>query len=103
LRTDVLLFAYTAGIAVSMVPFLPAGVGVVETVVPAVLGLAGVPIVAALAAVVLYRMLSTLLPAVLGGLSLIGLRLEKPPAIPDLPEALVATGAVLEDTGDHTR
>jgi uncharacterized membrane protein YbhN (UPF0104 family) len=66
-----------------MLPLVPAGAGVVETVVPAVLGLAGVPIVAALAAVVLYRMLSTLLPAVLGGLALIGMRLQKPPALPD--------------------
>jgi uncharacterized protein (TIRG00374 family) len=80
-QSDVLLFAYVAGIVLSMVPLVPAGVGVVETVVPAVLSLAGVPLVAALAAVVLYRMLSTLLPAVLGGLALIGLRLEKPPGL----------------------
>jgi len=78
-QAAVLLLAYVAGIVLSMVPLVPAGVGVVETVVPAVLSLAGVPLVAALAAVVLYRMLSTLLPAVLGGLALIGLRLEKPP------------------------
>jgi uncharacterized protein (TIRG00374 family) len=82
-RSDVLLLAYVAGIVLSMLPLVPAGAGVVETVVPAVLGLAGVPIVAALAAVVLYRMLSTLLPAVLGGLALIGMRLQKPPALPD--------------------
>jgi uncharacterized protein (TIRG00374 family) len=91
-QSDVLLFAYVAGIVLSMVPFVPAGIGVVETVVPAVLGLAGVPIVAALAAVVLYRMLSTLLPAVLGALSLIGLRLERQPPIPEPRQAGVGTG-----------
>jgi uncharacterized protein (TIRG00374 family) len=82
-QSDVLLLAYVAGIVLSMIPLIPAGVGVVETVVPAVLSLADVPLVAALAAVVLYRMLSTLLPAVLGGLALIGLRLGRPPVVSD--------------------
>ena len=40
---DILLLAYTAGAAASLIPFLPAGLGVVETLTPALLHLYGVP------------------------------------------------------------
>jgi len=74
----VLLFAYTAGTLASMVPLLPAGLGVVETVTPAVLGLAGVSLATALAAVVVYRAVGTLLPAVAGGAVLLAMHIEEP-------------------------
>jgi uncharacterized protein (TIRG00374 family) len=83
----VLLFAYTAGTLTSMVPLLPAGLGVVETVTPAVLGLAGVPLVTALAAIVVYRAIGTLLPALAGGLALISMRVDEPRDEPDSPAA----------------
>jgi hypothetical protein len=102
-RLDVLLLAYVAGIVLSMVPLVPAGIGVVETVVPAVLSLAGVPLVAALAAVVLYRMLSTLLPAVLGALSLLGLRLQKPLEVPEEVAVMAATVPPPAADRDFTR
>jgi hypothetical protein len=61
----------------SLVPFLPAGVGSVEAVVPAVLHHGGVPIVSGLAAVFVYRALGTILPAAFGSVSLVRLRLDR--------------------------
>jgi uncharacterized protein (TIRG00374 family) len=71
---DVLLLAYTVGILASMVPLLPAGVGIVETVTPLILHAYGVPLPAALAAVLSYRLFASVLPAVAGALALVGLR-----------------------------
>ncbi len=75
---DVLLLAYTAGMVGSMVPMLPAGAGVVETVTPAVLALAGVPVFTALAAIVVYRVIATLLPAAAGLVALAAMRVGEP-------------------------
>jgi uncharacterized protein (TIRG00374 family) len=75
---DVLLLAYTLGILASMVPLLPAGVGVVETVTPLVLHAYGIPLPTALAAVLGFRVLATVLPAVAGTLALAGLRIGQP-------------------------
>ena len=80
---DVLLLAYTVGMAASFIPLLPAGLGVVETVTPAVLHLYGVPLEAALAGLVVYRILGTLLPALVGAGSLATLRIQSPPGAPD--------------------
>ena len=77
---DVLLLAYTVGIIASMVPLLPAGVGIVETVTPLILHAYGVPLPAALAAVLSYRLFASVLPAVAGALALVGLRVGAPPA-----------------------
>jgi uncharacterized protein (TIRG00374 family) len=77
---DVLLLAYTLGILASMVPLLPAGIGVVETVTPLVLHAYGVPLPTAVAAVLGFRVLGTVLPAVAGTLALAGLRIGQPPA-----------------------
>jgi uncharacterized membrane protein YbhN (UPF0104 family) len=82
---DVLLLAYSIGVAACMIPFLPAGLGVIETVTPLLLHFYGVPIETALAALVIYRALGTFLPALAGGLALGALRLPKPPAEPRLP------------------
>jgi uncharacterized protein (TIRG00374 family) len=77
---DVLLLAYTLGIIASMVPLLPAGIGVVETVTPLVLHAYGVPLPMAVAAVLGFRVLGTVLPALAGTLALAGLRIGQPAA-----------------------
>jgi len=76
---DVLLLAYTAGMVGSMVPMLPAGAGIVETLTPAVLALAGVPVLTALAAIVVYRVIATLLPAAGGLVAVAAMRIGEPP------------------------
>jgi putative heme transporter len=77
---DVLLLAYTLGIIASMVPLLPAGIGVVETVTPLVLHAYGVPLPTAVAAVLGFRVLGTVLPALAGTVALAGLRIGQPAA-----------------------
>ena len=61
-----LFFAYAVGMLGVFVPLLPAGLGFVETAVPALLHEAHVPVAAALAGVLVYRALATLLPAFIG-------------------------------------
>jgi len=63
---DVVLLAYTAGVVATLVPLIPAGLGLVEAAVPLVLHGFGAPLGAALAAVLVYRCVSTLLPAGIG-------------------------------------
>jgi hypothetical protein len=75
---DVLLLAYTVGIIASMVPLLPAGIGVVETVTPLILHVYGVPLATALAAVLTFRLIANVLPAIVGTLALAGLRVGGP-------------------------
>jgi uncharacterized protein (TIRG00374 family) len=77
---DVLLLAYALGIIASMVPLLPAGIGVVETVTPVILHAYGVPLPTALAAVLGFRMVATVLPAIAGTVALAGLRVGPSPA-----------------------
>ncbi|MCU1344020.1 MAG: hypothetical protein JWL70_286 [Acidimicrobiia bacterium] len=77
---DVLLLAYSVSAAASFIPFLPAGVGVVESIVPALLHLYGVPIESALAGMIVYRAVGTVLPAVVGAGSLVTLRLQSAPS-----------------------
>ena len=86
---DILLLAYIVGTMASMVPLLPAGVGVVETTTPLILSAFGVPLTTALAAVLIYRVLATVAPAVLGGLAFLGLRLGPVPPAPEPEHALV--------------
>lgn len=83
---DVLLLAYTVGTAAAFIPLLPAGLGVVETVTPAVLHLYGVPWEAALAGLLVYRLLGTLLPALVGATSLATLRIQSSPAEKEAPD-----------------
>lgn len=75
---DVVLLAYTAGVLATLVPFVPAGFGLVETTVPLVLQIFGVALGAALAAVLVYRCISTLLPAAVGLACIPGLREKQP-------------------------
>src|SRR4029077_10946008 len=63
---DVVLLAYTIGVLATLVPFVPAGFGLVETAMPLVLQGFGVPLGTAVAAVLVYRCVSTLLPAAIG-------------------------------------
>jgi len=84
---DVLLLAYTVGAAASFIPFLPAGLGVVETVTPALLHLYGVPWEGALAGLLVYRALGTVLPALVGVGSLATLRVQAPPEEDDAEAA----------------
>lgn len=74
------LLAYAIGMIAALVPLLPNGLGVVETVVPAVLHYRGVPLATALAGVLVFRALGTVVPALSGTVALIRLRLAHPTA-----------------------
>jgi uncharacterized membrane protein YbhN (UPF0104 family) len=88
-KPGLLLFAYAVAMIAALVPFIPAGLGVVETVVPALLHHAGVPLPTALAGVLAYRALGTLLPAISGTIALVRLRMTfKAPAGTALAEAV---------------
>jgi len=75
--TTLLILAYAVAMLAAFVPLLPAGLGVVETAVPAFLHHGHVPIAAALAGVLLYRALATLMPAFVGLAALGELRLRR--------------------------
>jgi uncharacterized membrane protein YbhN (UPF0104 family) len=83
------LLAYAIGMIAALVPLLPNGLGVVETVVPAVLHYRGVPLATALAGVLTFRALGTVVPALSGTAALIRLRLAHPTM---LAEAQSRTG-----------
>jgi uncharacterized protein (TIRG00374 family) len=63
---EVAIIAYTVAEATTWVPLLPGGLGLTELVVPALLHHFHVPITTGLAAVLLWRAVSTLLPAATG-------------------------------------
>ena len=58
LSLSALLVAYSAGQAAQSVPFLPAGIGLVESAMTATLTAAKIRAIPALAAVLLYRIIS---------------------------------------------
>lgn len=62
----VLVLAYAIAMMSAFIPLLPAGIGVAEASVPAFLHTAHVPITTALAGILVYRGLATLMPAVAG-------------------------------------
>jgi len=74
MRPELVLLAATAGTIVSWVPLLPSGLGMVEAAIPAILHRFGAPLDDALAATIVYRSAGTLLPAIAGGLAIVGLR-----------------------------
>jgi uncharacterized protein (TIRG00374 family) len=88
---DVVFLAYTVGVLATLVPFLPAGLGLVETAVPLVLHGFGAPLGAAVAGVLAYRCVSTLLPAAVGLACIpgLGVRRSAPthPALVSVPAA----------------
>jgi uncharacterized protein (TIRG00374 family) len=97
---DVLLLAYSASAAAALIPLLPAGLGIAETVTPAILHLYGVPFEAGLAGLLVYRAFATLLPAVVGAGSLASLRLLKAPvATPDEMSAIADTAGTETNAG----
>jgi uncharacterized membrane protein YbhN (UPF0104 family) len=69
------IVAYAAATIASSVPFLPAGVGLVESVVPTLLLRRGTPFDVALAGLLVYRAIATVAPAVSGLVALGRLRL----------------------------
>jgi hypothetical protein len=75
--TTLLVLAYAVAMLGAFIPLLPAGLGVVETAVPAFLYHAHVPIAAALAGVLVYRVIATLMPAFVGLGALGELRLRR--------------------------
>ena len=88
LPLDVVFLAYTVGVLATLVPLLPAGLGLVETAVPLVLHGFGAPLAAAIGGVLVYRCVSTLLPAAVGLACIPGLARAPRPAAP--PPLLLA-------------
>lgn len=86
---DVVCLAYTVGVLATLVPLLPAGLGLVETAVPLVLHGFGAPLAAAVAGVLAYRCVSTLLPAAVGMACIPGLATRR--RAPRAPMPLPAT------------
>ncbi len=82
LKPGMFLFAYAVAMICTLVPLVPAGLGVVETAVPALLHHAGVPLPVALAGILAYRGLGTLLPALAGTGALIRLRMAGVAPVP---------------------
>jgi uncharacterized membrane protein YbhN (UPF0104 family) len=89
LPLDVVFLAYTVGVLATLVPLLPAGLGLVETAVPLVLHSFGAPLAGAIAGVLVYRCVSTLLPAAVGLACIPGLARAPRPAAP--PPLALAT------------
>jgi uncharacterized protein (TIRG00374 family) len=74
-----LLLVYAAGTAAGSLPLLPAGAGTVDGALVAVFTARGVPTDQALAAVVVYRVLTVALPAALGWVAAFVLNVEDTP------------------------
>ena len=68
-RPSLVLLAYTAAEVLALVPLSPGGLGFVEAGLVGTLGLAGVPAADALAATLLYRIVSFWLPLPAGGVA----------------------------------
>jgi uncharacterized protein (TIRG00374 family) len=68
-RPSLVVLAYTAAKALSLVPLTPGGLGFVEAGLTGTLKLAGVPAAAAFAATLLYRLVSYWLPLPAGGVA----------------------------------
>ena len=69
LRPGLVLLAYVAAAALTMVPITPGGLGVVETGLTGLLVLVGLPAQQALVVTLLYRLASYWLPIVMGGVA----------------------------------
>ena len=73
----ILVLAYVVAVSATFVPLLPGGFGLAEAGVAAFLHSAGVPIPAALAGMLVYRALATVMPAIAGAGALGELRLRR--------------------------
>lgn len=76
LGLEQLLLAYTAGVLAASAPFVPAGLGVVETVTPLILVHYGVHWPEAVAGVLVFRLLATFLPALAGLAAAVSFRIQ---------------------------
>ena len=74
---DIVVLAAGVGMVATWIPLVPAGIGVVEAVVPAVLHHFGAPLDAALAGTLLYRCLGTFVPAAAGALAMLHLKARR--------------------------
>ena len=93
---DVVFLAYTVGVLATLVPLLPAGLGLVETAVPLVLHGFGAPLGVAVAGVLAYRCVSTLLPAAVGLACIPGLGASRSPRGSSLGSPPAATPAATD-------
>jgi uncharacterized protein (TIRG00374 family) len=85
---DVALLASAASVLASSIPLLPAGLGLVEAAVPAVLAWYGAPLDLALAGAVVVRVVGTVLPAAAGAVALWALQLTGAPTpVPEVGTA----------------
>ncbi len=78
----IVLIAYVASILVSIVPLLPGGLGLVEATVPALLHRYGVSLDAAVAGTIAWRVVTLLLPGLVGLASYTSLRLQPRETLP---------------------
>jgi len=92
----VLTLAYAVGMLAAFVPLLPAGLGAVEVAVPAFLASAHVPVTVALAGVLAYRALGTLMPAFVGAAALAQLLLRRRHRTPTLATRADHEDAIVE-------
>ncbi|HEX5626668.1 MAG TPA: YbhN family protein [Actinomycetota bacterium] len=73
-RPSLVILAYASAELLAQVPFTPGGLGFVEAGLVGTLSLAGVPGASALAATLLYRLVSYWLPLPLGGIAYLAYR-----------------------------
>ncbi len=78
---DIVVIGAAVGMVATWIPFVPAGIGVVEAVVPAMLHHFGAPLDAALAGTLLYRCLGTFAPAAAGALAMVHLKARRSIAV----------------------
>ena len=78
-RPTLVLVAYVASVALSLIPITPGGLGFVEAGLTSLLVLAGVTTDQAVVATLLYRLASYWLPIPVGGLAWAGWRLRSGP------------------------
>lgn len=99
-RLDELLVAYGVANVLAALPITPRGLGIVEGVlIPSMVGF-GVPLAAATAAVIAWRLVSFWLPIPLGGLAYLSLKLG--PSL-DVEGAAEMAGETLRVTAEDTR
>lgn len=77
-RPSLVLLAYTSADLLALMPFTPGGLGFVEAGLVGTLTLAGVPVTDALAATLLYRLVSYWLPLPAGGVAYLLFRRRYP-------------------------
>ena len=82
------LVAYGLANILAVIPITPGGLGVIEVTVVSVLTGFGVPVAAASAGVLAWRLVNFWLPIPFGGASYLSLRLHRPPAAdPEISQA----------------